>query len=217
MLLLHSMTSARTPKTISQPAWFGTAAAACFTYATLGLILMHVLRPDYVPRDHMISDYAVGKYGWVMQTVFVSMSLGNLMLAVGLARSGPRSILARMATVLLAVACVGLLVSAIYPTDLEGAPSTRTGYIHDVSFLVNVTSAILATILLSVSFGSDARCRSFWRVALSLMVLMLIALVIQFRTLHKGMPYGIANRFFVSVAFAWSVATALRLRAVERG
>jgi len=38
--------------------------------------------------------------------------------------------------------------------------------------------------------------------------------VIQFLTLHKGMPYGLANRFFVLVLFAWLFAVAFRLRSL---
>jgi hypothetical protein len=35
---------------------------------------------------------------------------------------------------------------------------------------------------------------------------------LQFLTLRKGMPYGLANRFFVCVLFAWMFTTANRLR-----
>jgi len=60
---------------------------ACFTYSVLSLLLLHVLRPDYAPAHHMISDYAVGRYGWVMTSFFLSTSGGCLMLLLGLVRS----------------------------------------------------------------------------------------------------------------------------------
>ena len=41
--------------------FFATTAIACFAYAALAILLMHVLRPDYTPASHMISDYAVGR------------------------------------------------------------------------------------------------------------------------------------------------------------
>lgn len=53
---------------------------ACFLYAVAALVLLHFLRTDYIPRSHMISDYAVGRFGWLMKSVFAAMSLGNLML-----------------------------------------------------------------------------------------------------------------------------------------
>src|SRR5258705_1928775 len=103
----------------SGSALFATTTIACFAYSALGLLLMHVLRPDYTPVDHMISDYAVGRYGWVMTTVFLAMSVGCLTMLLGMYRSGPTSLVARLGTLLLGVASIGLLVTAIFPTDLE--------------------------------------------------------------------------------------------------
>ena len=198
------------------PRQFATAAIVCFSYSVFTLLLVHAFRQDYAWRSHMISDYAVGRYGWVMQTWFVATGCGVLALLLGLIRIGPSSGIARIGTTLLGVACVGLVVSAIFSTDLPGAPPTRSGAVHDIGFLVNVGSLVLATGLLSFSFGGDWRWRSFRFVALLLTSLIVIALVLQFLTLHRGMPYGYTNRVFVAVLFAWFFATSIRLRAVER-
>jgi len=195
--------------------FFGTATIGCTLYAAVALLLMHVLRPDFAPTSHMISDYAVGPYGWVMQSVFVGLSADCIMLVLGLVRSGPSSIAARLGIVLLAVASIGLIVSAVFPTDLHGAPSTRSGYIHTLSFFVNVASIILAIILLTVSFGSDVRWRSYRRTSLILLSLVALAFVLQFLTLRKGAPYGLANRFFITVLLAWVLVTAYRLRNLQ--
>jgi hypothetical protein len=77
----------RTPHLASK--FFATTAIACFTYSVLALLLLLVLRPAYAPASHMISDYAVGSYGWVMTTWFLATSCGCLMLLLGLARGGP--------------------------------------------------------------------------------------------------------------------------------
>src|SRR5512135_3669670 len=130
--------------------FFASTAIACFTYSALVLVLLHLLRPDYTLVDHMISDYAVGRYGWLMTTSFLGMGAGCLMLLLGLARSGPTSVVARLGIYLLAIPAIGLVISAIFPTDLEDAAvSTRAGYIHDIAFLVNIVSIILVMVLLS--------------------------------------------------------------------
>jgi hypothetical membrane protein len=196
--------------------FFGTAAICFIAYAAIALLLMHVLRPDFSPASHMISDYAVGPYGWVMQTVFVGLSAGCTMLLVGLARSGPTSIAARLGIFLLAVASIGLIVSAIYPTDLQGAPATRSGYFHTLSFFVNVASIVLAIVLLTVSFGSEPRWRPYRRTSVIMLSLIALAFVLQVVTLRKGAPYGLANRFFVCVLLAWIIATSYRLRNLAR-
>ena len=205
----------KTHKVESTSVFFATTSIACFTYSVLALLLLHVLRPDYAPAHHFISDYAVGRYGWVMTTWFLAMSCGCLMLLLGLVRSGPNLIAARIGTFLLGVASIGLVVSAIFPTDVR-LPETPSGEIHYVSFLVNIGSLLVAIMLLSVSFGSQPRWRPYRRTALTLAGLVVLAAVLQFLTLRKGAPYGLANRLAVTVLIAWLLATSIRLRAVVR-
>ena len=200
----------------SKSAALATAAICCFAYSALALLLLHFLRPDYAPATNFISNYAVGRYGWIMTTWFLAMSCGLLTLALGLYRNDLRSIAARLGLLLFVVASIGLVVSAIYPTDAPGSPSTRSGHIHDMSFLVNVGSIFIATILLSASFGNHLAWRSYRRTAWTLTALILLGFAVQFLTLHKGMPYGLANRFFVLVLFAWLFAVSFRLRALSR-
>ncbi len=89
---------------ISTDAPAGAAAArlaiVCFAAFALGIALMHVLRPDYAPASHMISDYAVGPWGGVMTAAFGSASAGCLLLAICMAQSGPRSVWAWLITLL---------------------------------------------------------------------------------------------------------------------
>ena len=189
-------------------------AMACMLYSALALAVLHVLRPDYAPASNFISNYAVGPYGWVMTTWFVAQAGGTALLVLGLACSGLRSVAAIAAMVLLLVEAIGLLVSAMFPVDLPGTPSTRAGAIHDLSFLVNVSCFMLAILLLPLGLGRHPGWRTFRRTAWLLAGLILLAFLVQFATMHKGMPYGLANRFFVLVALAWGLATATRLRTV---
>ena len=197
------------------PTLCATMAIVCFSYSALVLLLLHFLRPDYAPAHRMISDYAVGEYGWVMTTWFLAMSGGLMMLSLSLLRSGPASGVARLGTLLLGVASIGLVVSASFPTDLEGVPSTPTGDIHMISFLVNVASIIFAIALLSASFWGNSRWRNYRRTAAILTAMIWLAFVLQFLTMqHHGAPFGLANRLLVVLLFAWLLATSIRLRAL---
>jgi hypothetical protein len=86
--------------------------------------------------------------------------------------------------------------------------------VHDVGFLVNVGSIILITILLAAGFGNDMRWRNFQRTAVALTAVVLLAFVLQILTLHRGAPYGYANRFFILALFAWFFGISIRLRAL---
>jgi hypothetical protein len=192
--------------------WAG-AAIACLIYFVVALLALHVLRPDYAPRSHFISDYAVGEYGWVMTTAFLALSGGCCTLMAGLWTAGPKTVIGRLGALLLGVASIGLIITAIYKTDLPGAPYTRSGEIHEMTFRVNTLSLVFGTLILSLSFGSSERWRNFRGVALALFGCIAAAVVIQIATLHKGAPYGLANRLFCAVMIAWLLATAMRLRA----
>jgi hypothetical protein len=43
---------------------------------TVGLIaILHVLKPEYDPSWRMISEYSLGRNGWVMRLAFVTMAI----------------------------------------------------------------------------------------------------------------------------------------------
>jgi hypothetical protein len=189
-------------------------AVGCFGYFSVALVLLHVLRPDYTPVDHMISDYAVGRFGWVMTTAFVALAAGCLTLGLGMAVAGPKSLPGRAGVLLLWVATLGLLVTATFPTDLETAATTATGNVHTASFLVNVISVILCALLFAVSFHQSDDWRSYRWIGLILAIALLAAFIAQFLTLHRGAPYGLTNRLFVTVLMVWFLATARQLRRI---
>ncbi len=191
-----------------------TAALLLFGYFAVVLIALHVIRPDYTPVDHMISDYAVGRMGWLMTTAFVALGFGCLSLSLGLWRSGPKTVPALIARLFLIVVFCGLMVTAAFATDLETAKDTAHGAIHTVSFLVNIVSVLVAALTLTFSFGADPRWKSSRLASLLIAVALIAAFVLQYLTLHRGAPYGITNRIFVVVFMSWLIFAALRLRRV---
>lgn len=193
------------------------AGALClFGYFSVALIALHFVRPDYTPIDHMISDYAVGRAGWLMTTAFVALGCGCLGLSLGLWRLGPKTVSATIGRLLLMVAFLGLMVTAAFPTDLETAKDTPHGTIHTVSFLVNIVSITVAALTLSLSFGAEPRWKSARLPSLLLVVALMGAFVVQYLTLHRGAPYGYTNRAFVFTVISWLVFVAFRLGKVAR-
>ena len=189
-----------------------TGALACFSIASLGLLLMHFLRADYQLASHMISDYAVGEFGWVMTAVFVTWSVGMALLLSALLLAEPSSLARKLGALLLGITSVGLLVSAAYRTDLPDLPDTHEGNVHTISFLVNIVCMLVAIPLLSFGFGKKSSLQSFRPVALALALAVVLTFLLQFFTLRKGMPYGLTNRLFVVVLLSWLMCTAARLR-----
>lgn len=196
---------------------FATIAIALFSAFLTALIVLHGLRPDYTPVDHMISDYAVGRFGTLMTAAFVAVGLGCLSLALALWRDGPQTVTALVGRLLMIVACFGLMVTAAFKTDLETAKDTWHGTVHAISFRINIFSLFIAALCLSLSFGADARWKSLRTFALALTGALVIAFVAQIMTLHRGLPYGITNRLFVIVLIAWLLMVASRARTIAKG
>lgn len=194
-----------------------TIALCLFSYFSVALIAMHALRPDYTPIDHMISDYAVGRSGWLMTTAFVALGFGCLSLSLGLWRAGPKRASASIGKLLLIVACLGLMVTATFPTDLETAKDTLHGTIHTVSFLVNIVSISVAALTISLSFGADSRWKGARLPALLIVIALLGAFVVQYLTLHRGAPYGFTNRAFVLIVMSWLFFVAYHLKKIAEG
>ena len=89
----------------------GSAALALAALAAL-----HLLKPDLHPSRTMISQYALGRFGWVMAVCFAVFGVGSASLFVALMPHAP-SLLARIGLAFLLIAAVGLVMAARFPMD----------------------------------------------------------------------------------------------------
>src|SRR5215510_12203696 len=62
------------------------AILAIVTAATALLLLasLHVLSPEFDPSFRMVSEYALGHYGWVLSLLFLAWGVSSWALAVAL-------------------------------------------------------------------------------------------------------------------------------------
>ena len=105
-------------------------------------------------------------------------------------------------------------MAGIFPTDLEGAPPTMSGNIHELAFLLSSVSLIVAMILLSRKFQRDEKWHSFGRTALGLALLALVAFIGFFATAETGFV-GFGQRIFVAVLLIWLLLSSIRLRSIN--
>jgi hypothetical protein len=135
-----------------------TAAHAVFGAAALALVALaalHVLRPDIHPARTMISQYALGKYGWVMTLFFTALSVASAGLFAALMPQ-VQSLLGRIGMAFLFAAAAGLAMAARFPMDPVATPPERisfSGRMHGVAFMIGVPCQLLAVLLLSLALG----------------------------------------------------------------
>lgn len=141
-------------------AHFALVAVAAF----LALVtVLHAIEPEFDPSWRMLSEYAIGRHGWVMALAFLSLGLGSAAL-VAVLWSSVRTIGGRIGLGLLALfsACVAL--AALFPTDsipdqLKGI-STRTGLAHNLCGLGAINGLPLAASLIALSLRHNESWRS---------------------------------------------------------
>jgi hypothetical protein len=132
---------------------FGAASLALISLAAL-----HVLKPDIRPSSTMISQYALGRHGWVMAVCFASFAAASACLFAALI---PRvsSPLASIGAAFLLLAAFGLGMAARFPMDpvsTDPAQMSFSGRMHGVSFMIGVPSQLLAVLLLSLALRNEA-------------------------------------------------------------
>src|SRR6185503_15944446 len=96
-----------------------TAAKLSFATAAVFLALLaalHFIKSDFNPWWNMISQYEVGRYGWIMQAAFLCIALSCIGLAVSV-RSQVRTVGGRIGLVLLLIAATGMAIAAFNVTD----------------------------------------------------------------------------------------------------
>lgn len=177
---------------------------------TVGLIaLLHVLEPEYDPSWRMISEYSLGRFGWVMRLAFVTMAIGLAATCVALWPSGGAWSLG------LAVVALGGLGAAFIDADpimTPPAQATTRGRAHTLLGVVLLAgfppAALLAGIGVAPALGWALAIAS--AVPLAGLVWFLIA-VAPARG-HGGSPeirIGWPDRFCVLAYLAWVVLAAV--------
>ncbi len=113
---------------------------------------------------------------------------------------------------LLYVASVGLVVTSIFPGDVNvpHPPATITGLIHWIAAGTSFLSIMIAAFLLSYCFTEDERWQSFHQPALVSAFTAVAALAV-FGTLVLIGWVGIGERIYITASLLWLLFTAIQL------
>lgn len=185
--------------------------------ATVGYLVLfvswHLLPTGYGPVRHAVSDYAVGRYGYLFRLGLWVSSGAVLALGVALISGvGSPPLAARDLTYLLLipVARVGM---TLFPTSLEGHRLGRTGLAHYVFAIAAFTLTYLVmsqTTSVLQDLGAPGWLRhplgwASWAVAPELF-LVVVCMVGPLRRV-----FGLVERLFLLTTNIWFVLVALVL------
>jgi len=181
---------------------------------------MHRLRPDYNPRSRYISEYAVGKFGHLAVSSFVSYGLAilgiYLCLHTVLSVSGQSNI----GLNLMAIWGVAVVIAGFFDTDLKAEKMSWHGTVHTIVSNAGVAASAIALIFLSFSFTLAESTQSIALITQMTAVVAIILAVLLFLGLlgDMGLKYhykvhgillsllkltGLTERLLLGISVVW--------------
>lgn len=167
------------------------------------LAAVHILKPEFDPSWRMVSEYAIGDYGWVMKLGFICMALACAALFFAI-RPYVKTVGGKIGLGFLLATCFGMAMAGVFAIDpITGSADqiTTHGSLHGLASLIGVPSFPIAAILISVSLGRNPAVQPFRRLRIGTALLILISLIWMVATIAVLMPS--AGGFGPSVILGW--------------
>ena len=116
------------------------------------VLLLHFIKPELAPSWRFISEYSIGRLGWVMMLAFFCWSLSCVALVVALrGELATRSV--RIGRVALLAVGVSLAAAGLFAQDpVTATPDQLTthGTLHAVASLIGIPGIPVAALLVGV-------------------------------------------------------------------
>ena len=169
----------------------------------LAIILLHFLKPDFTPYNHTCSEYAIGRFGFIMNIAFFAMAAASILLAFSFIQNS--SIFIGILFGLIALGYIGL---GIFRADLtiSDTPETTTGRIHLLFGLIAMLTINVLSFVLASKVQTDI---ALWILA-SICVVSFIIFIISIN-IETPIFFGIAQRIYLSIATIWFLYFAIKL------
>lgn len=189
----------------------GIAVALLLLAVALALIL-HALHPELHPARAYVSEYANGRWGWVLTLTLLAFASGAYALGRGLRQSAGQ----RLGPALITAAGACMAVAALVSTDRYGDEEvigTFAGRLHGYAAITGFAILVLAMLLLARPLEREPRWGRVGRITLPLAAVSVFALAGTFAAAPEAA--GLRQRVFLLPVIGWLVASALKLRALE--
>jgi hypothetical protein len=204
---------------------FAIRAASLYLFL---LVLLHFLKPEFDPSWRMVSEYAIGRYGWLMIVAFLSLAASVAALVPAL-RVDARGRAGIAGLVFLTLAALGMVIAGVAVTDpitIAKDQVTTSGRFHGLGFILG-GGYPLAIALICWSVSRNSRWRreqkhvifatiAAWIGFLSFMISMAVMLPANGGEAGPDVLTGWPNRLMMVTYPAWVIVTARSAARVHR-
>ncbi|MGH8378558.1 MAG: DUF998 domain-containing protein [Gammaproteobacteria bacterium] len=154
---------------------FGLLAFSGVLFFFLVSAALQFLRPDYSFMGTPLSFYLLGPYGDWLHAAFYVLAVAIVMLAVGCYFGSERQTRTAATLVLFILGALGVVVTAISPTDTN-ANLTLHGAVHIAAAALAFLATSVAMLIQSWRFQQDPRWQPHFRSAIELAIFEFIIL-----------------------------------------
>jgi Protein of unknown function (DUF998) len=174
---------------------------------------LHVLPTGYDLAHNAVSDYGVGQYAPLFRVSLWAGSIAVLALVAGLALEVGSPPLASRDLAFLGLVAVSRVGESLFPTTVEGERLTRTGALHYVfavltfGFTYAAISGLTPALVKLHPWHSEKGLLT-WLAGATLVGLILVVATLLPRLRRI---FGLCERFFLLVTYAWLILVAFPL------
>lgn len=147
----------------------GSSTAVLAILSTLisliALLALHLFSPEFNPAWRMVSEYANGRYSWVLKLMFFAWALSNFALAFTLVPVAT-TWLGILGILFLFLAGVGEAMGGLFDINHR---------LHGVAFAIGVPSLAIAAILLTIAARQAGIQIPIWAASLPILSVLLMA------------------------------------------
>ena len=140
-MIKSSTPSVALPRTRGRVEVAASLAIVAAGAALLLLAGLHILSPEFDPSWRVVSEYANGRYGWLLSLMFASWAVSSFALAFAV-RSRVRTRGGRIGLGFLVLAGVGQAMAAVFDINHP---------LHDLAGVLGIGGLPVAAMLISVS------------------------------------------------------------------
>jgi hypothetical protein len=199
------------------------AAAGAFAVALI-IVALHAIKPELEPSWRFISEYAIGRHGWIMKLAFLIWAASCAALALAL-RQEVRTFLGRTGVAVLLIVAAALVVAGLFAQDpVTAKPDelSTSGTLHGIASMIGIPGIPVAAMLISSSLWrtnpawAPHRLTIMWPAHATWISLVLMAVYLMWAVPRAGgfnieVWAGWMNRLVVATYLAWQLVVACRL------
>jgi hypothetical protein len=126
--------------------WYGPAAVAALIATAIScasLLLLHILSPEYAPSWRMVSEYANGRFAWLLTLVFIGWALASFALLVALLPLWTSG-LGKAGLAFLVLAGIGQTMGALFDINHK---------LHGPAAMIGIPSLCIAAVILTMALA----------------------------------------------------------------